>query len=244
MTLATKTVGYHAASVGAGALAMLAVMSSKQIDVYALFDQLNTTIAAIIKLAGMLGSAAALIGAAYRTINMQQVHVDALVGPPNAVAIIPKDDVQPFGTGAMSNGVKGTVVAVGKTATIALLMALLLAPSDAFAQQKTVSPLVPANNLFANSCDPQTIFRGITPGNFLLRFKSCTDDDLKGALDDAGSAPVDNAALACLNPLKTIKDGFNAGGLLTGFQKFRRAEQQGLVSNCLNYVNSTIGLIK
>lgn len=120
-------------------------------------------------------------------------------------------------------------VVAGKIVGALLLAVILLAPRDASAQPLT-----------ASSCDPYTIFKGLTPQNFLPRIKTCTDDDLKGALDDANTSPVDNAALACLNPLQTLRAGIIKGGVLTGFQAFRRAKLAGLISGCTNWVNSTV----
>lgn len=230
MTLSTRAMAWHGVSLTAGAMAMLTVMSSKQIDVYALFDQLNVTVAALTKLFSMIGSAAVIIGAAYRTFNSKQVPVDTLALRP--IGNIPADvNTHVTVSGMMIDGtpIRGAAKIVG-----ALLLALILfAPHGASAQQ-TLST-------FANSCDPATIFKNITPQNFLARFKQCGDDDIKSAIADAQSEPIDNAALACLLPVQKIKAAINTGGLLTAFQGFRRARQNGLVTGCINYINSTIG---
>lgn len=107
---------------------------------------------------------------------------------------------------------------------------------DAFAQAPKQS-IVP---LTTSACDPVAIFKGLTPANFAQRIKLCADDDLDNAIKDAQTDPVDFGAQACLIPLRTLRAGIIKGGFLTGFQAFRRAKNSGLISGCLNYVNSTV----
>lgn len=114
----------------------------------------------------------------------------------------------------------------------AIAIALCLLASPAFA----IDPVTSSN------CDPVKIFKGMTPDNFTARIKQCADDDLNNALADAQKAPIDYTAMGCLSAVKTMRDAIVLGGALTAFQGFRRAKQSGLISNCLNYVTSTVSL--
>jgi hypothetical protein len=93
-----------------------------------------------------------------------------------------------------------------------------------------------------SSCDPTVIFAKVaSPSDFIKRIRSCGIDDLQAALDDAKSDPVDNGAIACLQPaLKFAQSVSNYKGAVNSFQAFRRAKQSGFVGNCISYVNTTI----
>lgn len=118
-----------------------------------------------------------------------------------------------------------------------LLILLMLIPTLAQAQPKFVDTLTPVTS---SSCDPVTIFKGLTPQNFMQRIKTCGDNDLKNAIEDANTLPLDYPALGCLVAVQTIKNAIVKGGILTGFQGFRRAKQNGLITNCTNYVLTTV----
>lgn len=90
-----------------------------------------------------------------------------------------------------------------------------------------------------NSCDPTTLFKGLTFQNLAARFKQCSGDDLAAAIKDA-TAQSDNAALACLTPMLNISQSVQTGGLMVAFQAFRDAKLKGVLGNCINYVNTTI----
>lgn len=146
MNLSTKAIAWHAGSMAAGAWGMIIFAQSSGTDLYALIEQLKRTWGELVTLSGMLAPFLAAGAAAYRTYAMKQVPKDVHVLPDNAVAVVPKDSAQPFGTGALTDGVKGTVVAVGKTA-IALLLGFLIlaAPNDASAQSLNPRALIVAD---------------------------------------------------------------------------------------------------
>lgn len=121
----------------------------------------------------------------------------------------------------------------------ALVILVCLCATPAFAQPKLFQDQQPVTS---SSCDPITVFKGMTPQNFQSRIKQCADDDLKQALADANTSPLDYTALGCLSAVKTMRDAIVAGGAITAFQGFRRAKRSGLISNCLNYVTSTVSL--
>lgn len=76
MQLSTKATLWHFGSMGAGALAMLTVMSSHQVDVYAIIDALGKTYRDIVTLAGLVAPVIAAGAAAYRNYNMTRVEKD------------------------------------------------------------------------------------------------------------------------------------------------------------------------
>lgn len=118
-----------------------------------------------------------------------------------------------------------------------LALALALCVSPALAQPKlNLQPVT------SSSCDPITVFKGMTPQNFQQRIKTCGDEDLNNALADAAKAPIDGIALGCLTAVKTMRDAIVLGGALTAFQGFRRAKSSGLISGCLAYVTTTVSL--
>lgn len=126
---------------------------------------------------------------------------------------------------------------------IFIIAVLLLIPTLANAQPKF--PFQPkavdlGPPVTSSLCDPILIFKGITPQNFVARIKACGDEDLNNAIADANTLPTDYGALACLNPVKVMRDAIVKGGVLTGFQGFRRAKQNGLITGCLNYITSTV----
>ena len=95
----------------------------------------------------------------------------------------------------------------------------------------------------ASSCDPQVIFKVTNFQAFLKAIATCGTDDFKSAIDNANAAPIDNAALACLQPVQTLVAGIvSQQGLVTKFQLYRRAKMQGFLSACITYVNSTVAL--
>lgn len=118
-----------------------------------------------------------------------------------------------------------------------ILVGFLLAGivvTSANAQQKVVGILSPV-------CDPLAIFTSkLDPKAFIERVKTCGLEDVQAAIDDANTEPVDNAALACLKPMQNIQKAVQKGGLITAFQAYRRARQSGVVTGCVNYVNSTL----
>lgn len=156
--------------------------------------------------------------------------------PKEAIAISPQSVNVDAPAGA-AHPTKGDYVKVDGIAKVvgALLLAILLSqtmPRGAFAAP-------------AGSCDPKALFVGIGPQNFIDRLKACGVSDFQTALADAQSSPVDNGALACLIPATVLVQAIvdqqsGAGGLVTVFQKFRRAKQSGLIGACTAYVNSTL----
>ncbi len=138
-------------------------------------------------------------------------------------------------TAKVDNSTVGDTVAItGKVVGALLLGVIVFAPGTARAQ-------------IVVACDPQVLFtsKNLTPLAFIARIKACGADDVRAAIVDAESDPVDHAALSCLRPISAIQDGVaDGGGLILRFQLYRRAKAQGLLSNCANYINSTIGLIR
>jgi hypothetical protein len=128
------------------------------------------------------------------------------------------------------------MVYIASTVVGALLLGfIILAPSSGHAATAQ------------GACNIQTIFVGLTPLNFATRLAACGSADFQSALDDANTAPVDNMAIACLQPAVQVIKALEAqsagtGGLATAFQKFRRAKQSGFVVSCIAYVQSTISL--
>lgn len=116
MNLPSKAVAWHIGSIAAGAWGMAVFAQSNAVDLYALVAQLKKTWGELVILSSMVAPFVAAAAAAYRTYAMKQVPKEAQVLPDNAVAVVLKDNVQPLGTGAFTEGVKGTVVAVGKSA--------------------------------------------------------------------------------------------------------------------------------
>lgn len=97
------------------------------------------------------------------------------------------------------------------------------------------------------ACSLQTLFNGLSPTNFQSRLASCASSDFQAALDDANTAPIDNIAIACLQPATQVVKALEAasngtGGVVLAFQKFRRAKQSGFVGACQAYINTTIML--
>lgn len=219
MGLSGKTIGWHAASMMAGAWGMAVFAQSGDVDLYSLLAQLKKTWGDLVILSGMLAPIVAAGGAAYRTWQQKQVPHDALVGPPNAVAIVPKDDAQPLGTGAQTEGVKGTVVAVGKTA-VSVLLALLLVMPVALAQQRPLAILQPAD--------------------ILKRIVTDAEAALADARDhnDTIAANCYSAIIVVANA-KQQAQAVTGGGAIVAFQKIRDiirldATPQGtsLISGC------------
>lgn len=113
MALTAKAVGWHVGSVAAGAVAMLTFTASHSVDVYAIFDQLNATIAAISKLVGMVAPFAAAGAAGYRTWGAKQVPTAALVVDVGSPSKAMTDEFHPPGNLATVT-TAGGVAAAGR----------------------------------------------------------------------------------------------------------------------------------
>ncbi len=92
----------------------------------------------------------------------------------------------------------------------------------------------------AQACNPATLFKNLTPTTFLTALNACAADDVAAVIADAQTAPVDNQALACMQPLQGIVQAKQQGGLLFAFQRFRRAKQAGFFAACTAWVNSVL----
>jgi hypothetical protein len=168
----------------------------------------------------------------YRTSGMKLV--------PHSSVAISKDNVltteNPIGSHAIVGTDDKTSVAVKVVGAILLSL---------FIQADWCQPSRAATA--TASCNLLTLMSGITASNFIQRLQSCGDADIKAALDDANTAPIDNGALACFIPLEgvisaiKVQEAGNAG-LITAMQKFRRAKQSGFVGACTAWVNTTIAL--
>jgi hypothetical protein len=128
------------------------------------------------------------------------------------------------GVGILAAGLKG-----GWTSGAAILLAGFLMTGSPAAAQTAPAP----------SCNPQTIFTGLTFANLAARVKQCASDDLNAAIKDA-QTNNDQAALACLQPFLNMVASVQNGGLFIAFQQFRDAKKSLTLANCANYVNSTI----
>lgn len=198
------------------------------VDLFALIGQLKKLWGDLTVTWTMLLPFIAAGAAAYRTWGSKQV-------PTNSIAI--QADVSP----KTVEQAKGTTLEVaGKVVGALLIATLLLMPGGAHAQPKFLDRVNSAAPLTNSTCDPLTLFQGITAQNLLVRIKTCADDDLDNAIADARHDPIDYAALACLLPVQTMRSAIIKGGLLTGFQGFRRAKAMGLIAGCKNYVTSTV----
>lgn len=172
-----------------------------------------------------------LVNAGFIAWSLYRVSGKKLV-PQEAVHIVPiSGDAARIGPpGSVADRISGKVAA--------LLFAIVLS-------QIVLAPRVYAQAPVKGVCNLQTLLSGISASNFAARLSSCGTADIQGALDDANTAPIDNGALACLKPLQGVVVALQAQaagntGLLTAFQKFRRAKQSGVVGACQGYVNSTI----
>lgn len=176
-------------------------------------------------LATDLVNAAFTVYSLYRVTNMKLV-------PKHSIAVSP-DDVQNSKT-AVASGTAMIPKDVVKVVGAILIAFLILLPRESFAQTKP------------GACNIQTLFVGVSPSNFLTKLGACGSADFQAALDDANSSPIDNIAIACLAPatavVKSIEAAQNSGasGLITAFQKFRRAKQSGIVGACQAYINTTL----
>lgn len=183
----------------------------------------------------------------YANVNQKLV-------PKDSIAIAPDTPITGspvIGNHIRVDGVNDRDAGIAKVVG-ALLLALILSSlafDPATAQQPARPParaaVAPSPASTPGPCNIQTLFTGLSPLNFIDRLKACGSADFQSALDDAESSPVDNGALACLIPatalVKAIEASQNGnGGLISAFQKFRRAKQSGIVGACTAYVNSTI----
>ena len=122
---------------------------------------------------------------------------------------------------------------------LALALALMFSATVSMAQAPTPTPAP-----IANSCDLLTILKGLNATNFIARIKTCNSDDIALAIQDAqGQNPPDSAALACYFPLQTVASGISKGGVVYKLQLFRDAKRAGLLVNCTNWLNGTIGVL-
>lgn len=179
MQLSTKAVGWHGVSVLSGAFAAISFASLHQVDVYAIFDQLNQTIADLTKLFGMLSAIAALAGGAYRTWNEKQVPAGERavdVGAPSKAVV---DAAHPPGNTAEVATING--MAVGKIVG-ALLVGFLVLGSFQPAHAQLRKPQVTGDiiaDIKANNA------AGVTPAQGLdatwAKMKAVSLDDLKYA---------------------------------------------------------------
>lgn len=167
----------------------------------------------------------------YRSSGMKLV--------PHSSVAISKDNVltteNPIGSHAVVGTDDKTSVAVKVVGAILLTL---------FVQALWCQPSKAA---ISTACNLQTMFTGLTAANFIQRLQGCGDTDIKAALDDANTAPIDNGALACFIPLEGVISAIKAqaagnAGLITAMQKFRRAKQSGFVGACTAWINTTIAL--
>jgi hypothetical protein len=122
---------------------------------------------------------------------------------------------------------------------LALAIALAIVATVSMAQTPIPTPAP-----ITNSCDLLTILKGLNATNFIARIKSCSGDDIALAISDAqGQSPPDSAALACYLPLQVVANGILKGGLIYKAQLFRDAKRAGLLVNCTNWLNGTIGVL-
>lgn len=142
-----------------------------------------------------------------------------------------KKDTDTFHAPGMLASVKtdnGT--AIGKILILTFFVLFFLSPHNVFALDAVTN----------SSCDPVTVFKGMTPQNFQSRVKACGDEDLTNALADANVPPLNYTALGCLTGIKVLRDAVVKGGVLTMFEAYGRAKSQGLISNCTNWVLTTV----
>ena len=173
----------------------------------------------------------------YRTTNMKLV-------PEKATSILLPPAIKADNDGIIDlTPLKGLVKVVGVLAFGFLCAAFPFQNAIAQSTLSAKSVTGTAHTPPANSCDPQVIFKvGVNFKAFLIAIETCGADDFKDAIDNATSAPTDNAALACLQPTSTMVSALKTGGLVYKFQVYRRAKLQGFLSACVSYVNSTLGL--
>ncbi len=127
MALTRQTIGWHVGSMVAGGAAVFTMMATNKVDVYAIWNSLNTIVANITTLLTLLAPLAAAFGAAYRTWNSKQVPTDTVAVQPVAID-----------AGASPH----EAIVTGKIVGALLMGLILLGAPDARAQQRTVSPLV------------------------------------------------------------------------------------------------------
>ncbi len=90
----------HAASAGAGAIAAVSFAASHSVDLYAIYDQLNTVIAAVTKLLGLLVPFVSGAYAVYKATTAQKLidisrdpAVKAVITTPELSVAVPSTKV-------------------------------------------------------------------------------------------------------------------------------------------------------
>lgn len=218
MALTRATIGWHAASIGAGGLAVFAAMASNKVDVYAIWNAMNKIVADVTTLLATLAPVIAIFGAAYRTWNAKQVPTDAVaVQPYHAPSEIGGVNPVPPGT------IGASAVVTGKIVGAMLIGALLLAGMDRVSAadvKKAVSPLVataPCPLIF----DPLKLC-GVLTGDLKTdaqrvsdRIRLAKTDDIDYAIAKATAAntAASTVRLMCLNAIKAAHDQASGAGL-------------------------------
>lgn len=136
MALTRSTLMWHAGSMAAGGLAVFTAMASQQVDVYAIWNDMNKIVADVTALLAALAPIAAIFGAAYRTWDAKQVPAAALVVDVGSPSKAVTDAEHPPGNSATVETINGT--AAGKIVGALLIgLIVLTAASSAYAAPPT-----------------------------------------------------------------------------------------------------------
>lgn len=220
MSGSVKPVLWHVGAIAAGAWGMIVFAQSGHFDLYAFVATLKRTCGDLVELSGFLLPLLAAGGAAYRTWGTKLVPKDSLAIETSGNPLT----VHSVGATARVDTVDGTTV--GKIVA-SIMLTVMIGVSDPVSAQP------------ATSCALDTVFKGMTPSNFMTRAKACGKEDVRNALVIANSTPIDYQGLACLIPLQTIQAAVELGGVLTLAQSFRSANRDGFPQTCVDWVKST-----
>jgi hypothetical protein len=200
-------------------------------------DQSTALVTDFVTIAPTLCGIATIFWSIYSHWNMKKV-------PENSTAITLPDGPAPVGSiihASMPQKVVG-VLAIG--------FCLAAFPfHNAFAAGAVNFDANKANSSAAanpkNPCSPLTIFKGLTLENLIPRLNTCSTTDIADAIADANKqVPIDYTTLACLTPLQPLISAAQSGGVFMAIQTFRDARRNGVLTDCLNWINSTIAPIQ